>query len=333
MTPTYRSFALPGYEDMEISTQILIRNALQRGIEVEVLDRRHNFIRLSKDDHVEYVKQATKTALDSYMSFLIMENKTVTKRVLRENGFNVPRGRDFSNLEQAASYARTLRERGCVVKPATSNFGEGISLFGLKATDKELTEAVEKALNYSATVVVEELIPGNECRFLVLGDSCPAVCMRVPANVVGDGEHTVEDLVAEKNADPRRGFGHKTPLEKISLGEVELGVLSETGYDPSSVPMPRERVLLRRNSNVSTGGDSLDITDETASFYKDIAIRGAQSVGAKICGVDIILENHREEGPYTILELNFNPVLYIHNYPFKGQNREVGQHVLNLLGF
>ena len=83
-------FTLKGYEDLEISSRIIIRDALSRGIEVEILDRKTHFFRLCKNGKTEYVKQATKTSKDSYISFLIMENKSVSKRLLQENGLSVP---------------------------------------------------------------------------------------------------------------------------------------------------------------------------------------------------------------------------------------------------
>ena len=74
------SFSLKNYEDMELSTQILIRDAIKRGVKFEIADRTENFITLEKDGRKEYVKQATKTSKDSYVSMLIMENKVVSKK-------------------------------------------------------------------------------------------------------------------------------------------------------------------------------------------------------------------------------------------------------------
>ncbi|MDP4094888.1 MAG: carboxylate--amine ligase, partial [Bacillota bacterium] len=77
------------YKRLELSTQMLIKEAVSRGIQVEVLDWDDNFIRLVRDGRTEYVKQATKTSADTYISPLIMENKEVTKLILREKGINV----------------------------------------------------------------------------------------------------------------------------------------------------------------------------------------------------------------------------------------------------
>ncbi len=327
-------FILKGFEDLEISTQIVIRDALNRGLELEILDRKSHFIRLSGKGIVRLVKEASKTELDSYMTFLVMENKTVTKEILEELNIKVPKGTSVTSVDSGLEFLRSIQDRIMVVKPTTTNFGIGVVILPPSPSENEKRLALETALSFSETAIIEEFAPGNEYRFLVIGEECVAVCNRVPANIVGDGKNTISKLVEEKNSDPRRGVGHVTPLEKIQLAETELNVLKESGLSPESIPKQDEKVFLRKNSNISTGGDSVDVTDLAHDSYKRLAVEAAKAAGAKICGVDIIIaKDLKEEGDYRILELNFNPVLYIHNYPFQGKNRNVGEKILDLLGF
>lgn len=336
-------YTLSGYEDLEISTQIILREAFLRGLRVEILDRIGHFLRISNNaGKVQYVKEASKTGLDSYISFLIMEDKEVSKLILREAGLRVPEGGRYYAVEQALAEwdAGRFAGRSMVVKPTTTNFGLGIVVYEspLGAGDREhFRRSVEQALKLSPACIVEDFAPGPEYRFLVIGDECAAVNNRVPANVRGDGSSSIAQLVAEKNADPRRGEGHRLPLEKIQLGDAELDHLSRQNLNPDSIPRGGERIYLRRNSNISTGGDSLDRTDDIHASYRAVAVAAAQSAGARICGVDLIIPDIArpadEDGAYAILEINFNPVLYIHDYPFEGKNRRVGSKVLDLLGF
>ena len=184
---------------------------------------------------------------------------------------------------------------------------------------------MEFAFRYDDTVLVEEFVSGKEYRFLVLGGEVAAVIHRVPANVTGDGKKTIRELVAEKNADPRRGRGHKTPLEKISLGETEKNFLAAQGKSFSYIPAPGETVFLRENSNISTGGDSIDYTDLVHESYKEYVKRAVRSIGAVITGVDVIIDDvtkpHSDN--CTIIELSFNPAIHMHCFPYKGktQNR------------
>lgn len=343
--PKESEFILAGYEDLEISSQIIIRDALARGLTVEVLNRRAHWLRIASPNgaRVEFIKEASKTRLDSYITFLIMEDKQMSKLVLDEAGLRVPAGRHYTRREDALADLPHYESQkksggvsaGIVVKPTTTNFGTGITILQKYDADA-YSAAVGEAFTHDDSVIVEEFVAGMEYRFLVIGDECVAVANRVPANVAGNGAATIAELVAEKNKDPRRGVGHITPLEKIQLGETELAYLRLQGLTPESVPAADEQVFLRRNSNISTGGDSHDRTDEVQSGYREIAVQAAASVSAQICGVDIIipdLDAPISNESYAILEINFNPVLYIHNFPYAGKNRRVGEKILDLLGF
>ena len=324
------------FEGLELSTQILITEALKRGVEVDVLDWEDNFIRLKKGNKVEYVKQATKTSADTYITPLIMENKEVTKLILKEHGINVPKSTTVDNVEEALKRYPKFHGRDIVVKPKSTNFGEGVLILrGLKSHEN-YKSAVEQALKYDNSVMIEEFILGKEYRFLVIAGEVLGVMHRVPANVVGDGLQSIRELVAEKNKSPLRGNGHVTPLEKISMGIVEENHLASQGKDANFVPEKGEVVYLRQNSNISTGGDSIDFTDDVLDEYKTIAVDSARAVNAKICGVDMIIQDVKakpDENNHSIIELNFNPVLYPHNFPCQGQNRHVEKKVLDLLGF
>ncbi len=327
---------IKGYEGLELSTQVLISEALGRGVEVDVIDRDDNFIRLKKGGRAEYVKQATRTSADTYIAPLIMENKEVTKIVLKEHGINVPEGITVKSAEEAEKGYAIFEGKDIVVKPKSTNFGKGVIILKAVRSREEYKNAVGQALKYDSSVLIEEFIQGREYRFLVIGEEVPAILHRVPANVVGDGKHTIEELVNEKNKDPLRGKGYVTPLEKLSLGDVEKGYLASQCKDIHYVPQKDETVYLRENSNISTGGDSIDFTDEVLEQYKEIAVSAAKAVGARICGADIIIRDIHEEPDernHSVIELNFNPALHIHDFPYRGENRHVEKKVLDLLGF
>ncbi|MGL4988928.1 MAG: bifunctional glutamate--cysteine ligase GshA/glutathione synthetase GshB, partial [Cetobacterium sp.] len=130
--------------------------------------------------------------------------------------------------------------------------------------------------------------------------------------------------------------GYKTPLEKIKLGEPEKMFLKAQNLTIDYKPKENEVVYLRENSNISTGGDSIDFTDDILDVYKNIAIKASKAVGAKICGVDMMIEDITKENPsgnYSIIELNFNPAIHIHCYPYKGKNRNLGEKILKALRF
>ncbi|GAB6169907.1 bifunctional glutamate--cysteine ligase GshA/glutathione synthetase GshB [Clostridium carnis] len=340
LAKTYKKIAfknrykLKGFEDLELSTQILLKTAIKRGLEFEILDKEENFISLKRKNHIEYIKQATKTSKDNYISSLIMENKIVTKKVLHKNNINVPIGVEVNSLEEGIKSISDFINRSIVIKPKSTNFGLGISIFKKGGNEKDLIKALEIAFSYDSKVIIEELIDGKEYRFLVIGDKVSGVLHRVPANVKGDGRHSIEELVEEKNKNDLRGKGYKTPLEKISLNEEAKLYLKQNNLTIEYIPKENEIVYLRENSNISTGGDSIDYTNDIKEYFKDIAVKSAKAVGANICGVDMMIEDYTNiNSKYAIIELNFNPAIHIHCFPYVGEERNIGDEVLDLLGF
>ena len=327
---------LKGYETLELSTQMIIKEALLRGIKVEVLDWEDNLIRLTQGRKVEYIKQATKTSLDTYIVPLIMENKVVTKVVLKEQEIRVPEGSVVHSVEEGLQESRHYFGKAFVIKPKSTNFGLGVAILQNNYTEVEVKTALQMAFQYDSSVLLEEYITGKEYRILVIGDEVIAALHRVPANVQGDGIHTIRELVEEKNKNPLRGKGYVTPLEKLFLGQTENEFLSMQEKNPEYIPDLNEVVYLRENSNISTGGDSIDFTDDLHEGYKELAVRAAKATGARICGVDMMIQDINktpEENSYGVIEINFNPALHIHDFPYQGENRKVEKKVLDLLGF
>lgn len=330
-----KPYQLTGFTDMELSTQILMFDCLQQGIQVEILDRHDQFLKLTLKDHVEYVKNGNMTSKDNYVSTLIMENKTVTKKILQQHGFSVPKGEEFQTIEQALRSYDLFATKPFVVKPKTTNYGLGISIFKEAAHYEDYQKAITLAFKEDSSILVEEFLKGTEYRFFVLNDKVYAVLLRIPANVKGDGKHTVKELVINKNRDSLRGRDHRTPLESIQLGALENLMLKGQGYQMDSIPKNDEIVYLRENSNISTGGDSIDVTDQIPDDYKKIAVDAVAALGAKICGIDLIIENTKvpaaNKHAYGIIEANFNPSMYMHIYPYKGESRRLTMHIIHYL--
>lgn len=328
-------YSLSAYDNMELSTQAVIEDAIKNGIKVTVIDENDQFIRLENKGRVEYVKNGNMTSKDSYISPLIMENKVVTKKVLDEKGFRVPKGYEVSSLEEALQKFNYIKNKPIVIKPKSTNFGLGITIFknGTSSVDN-YSKAIEFALKEDKDILIEEFIEGTEYRFFVIEGKTEAVLLRVPANVVGDGKHTIRQLVEMKNANPLRGDAKKTPLKKIELGEIEKLQLAEQGLNFDSILQENEVAYLRENSNISTGGDSIDMTDSVHDSYKKLAVEITEAMMAKVCGVDLIIPDTTEEmngENYGVIEANFNPMMMMHIYPHSGKSRRLSLNVLKML--
>ena len=258
----------------------------------------------------------------------------MTKKVLEKYGVNVPKGIEVFKGQDVESAIRRYANKPIVVKPKSTNFGTGISIFTQGASEEDIRIALEIGFDHDNTVLIEEFAKGKEYRFLVIGDEVAGILHRVPANVIGDGERTITELVTIKNQDSLRGKGYKTPLERIMWDESSALFLKHSDLDFDYIPAQGEIVYLRENSNISTGGDSVDYTDDMPQRFKRIAVEAAKAVEAKFCGVDMMLEDYSDVNSlYAIIELNFNPAIHIHSYPYKGTERNIAEQSLGVIGF
>jgi glutamate--cysteine ligase len=315
-----------GHEGMEVSTQILIKEAQKKKIEVEILDEQANIIRLSKRRHSHIVRQATKTSLDSYISAEIMNNKEVSKQILRENNLKVPKGKLFHSESEAISSFSDFSSIDLIVKPNDTNYGIGIN-FVKAGNEKDFNAAVTEAFTHSSNVIVEEFVEGKEYRFLVMGKKVVSIVHRLPANVVGDGKHTISQLIDLKNDNPKNYKYFNDYF--IRKGKIEKEFLKKQKLKFTSIPKKEVQIYLRANSNVSTGGDPIEVLEKIPDKFKNIALASAKAVNAKFCGVDVIIKGNS----YSIIEINYNPAIQMHVYPVKGEGKKVAKNILKLLGF
>ncbi|QWQ38257.1 bifunctional glutamate--cysteine ligase GshA/glutathione synthetase GshB [Gemella sp. zg-570] len=328
-------YSLTAFSNMELSTQALMSDAIAQGISIKILDEQDQFLKLSYGKHTEYVKNGNMTKYDTYISPLIMENKVVTKKILAENNFRVPKSYQYNSIDKAKSEFEKIRGKAIVIKPKSTNFGLGITIFknGINNLD-DYEKALSIALKEDKEIMVEEFIEGTEYRFFVLGDKTLAVLLRVPANVIGNGKSTIAELVAKKNENSLRGDGLSSPLKKIQLGDIELLQLKEQGLNATSILAEGKIAYLRANSNISTGGDSIDMTDRVDESYKKLAVEITQAMGAKICGVDLIIEDIEAVATnknYGVIEANFNPMMMMHIFPAEGKSHRLTEEVLKIL--
>jgi cyanophycin synthetase len=272
--------------------------------------------------------QAAETDASSAIAESIAQDKELTKKLFRMAGLPVPEGRPVKDVDDAWAVAQEIG-LPVVVKPQDGNQGKGVAV-NVK-TREELDTAYKIALRYREDIMVERYLPGSDYRLLVIGDKLVAAARREPALVVGDGKHSVRQLVDIVNADPLRGEGHSYPLTRIRIDEVALSCLQEQNLDDSSIPPKGMRVIMRNNANLSTGGSATDVTDDVHPEVAASAVLAAQMVGLDICGVDIVCETilrPLEEQNGGIIEVNAAPGLRMHLSPSFGKGRDVGKAVI-----
>ena len=268
--------------------------------------------------------QAAELDMTSAVAESIAQDKDLTKRLLHAAGVPVPLGRPVTDVNDAWVVAEEVG-LPVVVKPQDGNQGKGVVV---NITTREGLEAAYKvASEFSDEVMVERFLPGHDFRLLVVGGQLVAAARREPPQVLGDGQHTIRELVEIVNQDPRRGSGHGTALTKIRLDDIAVARIASEGLTPESIPAQGQRVVLRNNANLSTGGSATDVTDDVHPEVAARAIEAAQTIGLHICGVDVVCETMLkplEDQNGGIVEVNAAPGLRMHLAPSFGKPRNVG---------
>ena len=272
--------------------------------------------------------QAAETDMSSAIAEAIAQDKDLTKELLAAAGVPVPQGRIVSDADAAWTAAEAIG-LPVVIKPRDGNQGKGVAV-NLTSRD-EVLAAFAVACDICSDVIVERYLPGQDYRVLVVGDKMVAAARREPPLVIGDGVHSIRELVEEVNRDPRRGEGHATSLTKIRFDDIAKATLAAQGLDAGTVPVLGQRVVLRNNANLSTGGSATDVTDDVHPDLAASAVAAAQMVGLDICGVDIVCETVRrslEDQGGGIVEVNAAPGLRMHLQPSFGKGRDVGAAII-----
>jgi cyanophycin synthetase len=313
------------------STQAILDEAALRDIPAIRLNEQ-SLVQLGHGIHQKRIR-ATMTSQTGSLGVDIASDKKLTNRLLAATGIPVPRAEVVRNEEAAVAAARRIG-MPVAVKPLDGNHGRGVML---KLADADAVRSgyrVARSESRTGAVLVESYLTGNDYRCLVVGGVLRAVAQRVPAHVEGDGTHALSELVEITNADPRRGIGHEKVLTRITVDDEAVAYAREQGFELSDVPPRGQRVYLNRTGNMSTGGISIDRTEEAHPDNVELAELAARVVGLDIAGIDLICPDVsvpvRETGG-GIVEVNAAPGFRMHTHPTEGEPQYVAKPVIDML--
>lgn len=311
------------------STNSIVEEANLRGIPA---------IRLNNDSHVQLGYgckqrhiQATMTDRTSAIGVEIADEKFRTKELLSRAGIPTPEGRVAVSLVEAAQIASDLGYP-VAVKPEVGNHGRGIS--ASVTDDNELATAFASACRICDNVIVEKTMIGFDFRVLVINGNLVAAARREPANIVGDGKHTIGQLTEQVNLDPRRGIGHERVLTAISLDHMSHRLLAFQGRTLDDVLPSGEKLYLKSTANLSTGGTASDVTDNVHQDVRLMCERVARIIGMDCIGIDIVapgLDQPLPHGTAGIVEVNAAPGFRMHLAPTEGLARNVAKPFVDML--
>lgn len=316
---------------LRISARLIAEEATRRGWKVEPLDERFiSTLAITTPDGRTHYFDSVQPPFNSAAAVKIADNKLATYLIAQRLGIPVAQFMMYEpeHFEESVTFLHEQVSAGheVVVKPIDTNHGDGITV-GVK-TEAELKDALEHAQTFSYRIVLQRRHYGRDYRVLVVDGKVVAAARRDPASVVGDGSHTIEQLIAIKNTDPRRGDAHDAALSKIDIPSAKR-FLKERA---TRVPAQGEYTEVLATANLSKGGEAQDITEELHPSFREAALAITNALDMYVCGVDILASDHTK--PFTLengilLEINATPGLRMHHFPSKGQARAVAAHILD----
>jgi cyanophycin synthetase len=313
------------------STQAILDEANLRDIPWIRLNQQ-SLVQLGHGVHQKRIR-ATITSQTSSLGVDIASDKKLTNQLLAGTGVPVPRAEVVRSADEAAAAAGRIGYP-VAVKPVDGNHGRGVILNLADEAAVRTGYDVARGESRQGGVVVESFLVGNDYRCLVVGGVLRAVAQRIPAHVEGDGTHTLGELVDLTNADPRRGIGHEKVLTRIGLDSESIGYAREQGFEMADPVSAGQRVFLKRTGNMSTGGISIDRTEEIHPENAEIAELAAKVVGLDIAGIDFICPDIslpvRQTGG-GIVEVNAAPGFRMHTHPTEGEPQYVAKPVIEML--
>jgi D-alanine-D-alanine ligase-like ATP-grasp enzyme len=229
---------------------------------------------------------------------------------------------------KAAAYRYALRLGfPVIVKPNSGSQGSGVALVHNK---RELNKALAAVFKRDRVALVQRLVAGKDYRIVVLDGKVMSAYQRIPLNVMGDGKSSIAKLLSAK----QRKFIASSRDTQIKAEDPRMSrKLARQGLSFASVPAKGELVYLLDNANLSTGGDSIDVTASMHPAWKRTAAKLTKDMGLRICGVDLMIAADIVEGPgkYWVLEINAAPGLDHYAQSGRAQERIVEDMYLQVL--
>ena len=289
-------FLGPGpHSEMNPYARIIVDEALRRGIEVQVDDAAAGLFTLSQGGRRIRCRESL-TDLTSAVSMTLCQDKRLTHRALSRTGLSVPAQRLAGSAEDNAAF---LAEHGrLVVKPVDGEQGQGVAV-DLR-TPCEVQDAIERARVFDQNVLLESFHEGHDLRVLVIGYEVVAAAIRRPAEVVGDGRHSIGELI---DAQSRRRAAATGGESRIPKDAETLRTLHAAGLDYSSVLAAGQRLAVRKTANLHTGGTLEDVTAILHPALQEAAIKAARALEIPVVGLDLLVPA-ADQAEHVFIEAN-----------------------------
>lgn len=321
-------------KDLDSSTRLIKEAAERRGISFDEIvyyqdEVEHEIYELSYQG-VSHLMDITSPDTTSSLGNTIADNKFLTHKMLNKLGAPCSPYEMFTDLSSALAYFETL-SYPCVVKPIHGGGGDGVCV------DINEHEEFKACFLYTKRfceyVLVEQYFEGSDTRFLVVGGEVVAISKREPGFVIGDGTKSLQALIDDTNS--TRSEGRKGHLSKIRVDEIAVRYLNKQSLTLDSVPENNEKVYIRPNANLNTGGISCHVEKDSVAPENITQLeKVAQNLGLTVAGIDVIspdISKPFKENNGIILEINDRPRIRMHEMPHEGPPVHVSEKIVDML--
>ena len=317
---------------LHTNQRLLIMEMQARGINVDIIYKDMELIRAEYGKHIEWILDRD-SSITPYSVSIICGDKYITKKILEQNEISVPIGEKFlpNEWELSILYARKIGFP-VVVKPVFGSHGDNIYM-DIKS-ETELKDIVQNVFASTLRVpfIIEKQFNGKEYRIFLTKEGKYAVLHREPAHVVGDGEHSVLQLIKIENEKRKARTNCLCP---IAIDEITESYMTKNNIFMEDIPKENEKVYLRHNSNVAKGGLCIDYTDKV---HKSV-IENCKKIlkvfsGLSYVGIDYMskdIEAIQTSDMYNIVEVNTVPGIHMHMRPSEGKTQNVAKYMVDMI--
>jgi len=310
------------YEKSSVSYHgVLRRLSIEKGLQTKVPKQKHTNIYWNKElvGKMRRLRPGT-THKDSNK---ICGNKWIAENYLKQFDIKTTNSKMFRESEKSEAYefVKNNSDKGLLIKPLTLNSGTGIEFNVNEKTFDNKWENSLKAqktyFNKDIKCLIQELTTGFDIRIAITEGVFSSATLRLPAHIVGDGSNSVDTIIDEKNELRKQNPYLKSKL--ILKDDELLRCLKKHDYHLNSIPKSGEVIILQEISNLTSGGESVDISHVISSKVVDNCLKAVASIpGLSTAGVDILTPDFINDSG-IILEINASANFNLNYFTYKGE--------------
>ncbi len=312
-----------------ISSELIIKEAEKQWLDVEIIVKEKNLFYLKKWDK-KFLFKNIDCGLNSALWYKIAEDKELTYWILGKYNLPVPQSMYISkeNRDNKINIDFPL-----VVKPVDGAHGDGVTVNIMNL--ERYKKALDLSFSMSNKAIVQNYISWYDHRVLVVGNKVVSATKRIPAFIIWNGKNTIEELIIlENKTNKLRWDGHSKPMSFIKIDDELETYIQEQRLWLDSIPKKAEKIFVRRNANLSTGGIAQDVTDIIHPQVIKTVIKAANICELQVAGIDILtsdISKSLDETNGVIIEINATPGLRMHYYPTEWSPRTPAKDILELV--